>query len=445
MRRAPAPESRSRATKSRPEARCSYPALCYFRCSLRSLPPAEAEYGLEYVDREGASYGLYRLREGEALYSAVVVRFTGRTRAQDVNAYALELARENGIVDVSDMPVGQPVRIPFDELLPEFLPIGHPRRLEYEQARAESGQYSNPVRAKRLEGITVIVDPGHGGQDPGTIRSGVWESVHVYDIALRVRKILLDTTAAEVSVTTNDGNGFAPAGADRLPPSRRHAVLTEPRYPIEDAKVGVNLRWYLANSVHRRAAAASGDADKTVFVSIHAESLHPSIRGAMAYIPAAGLTKGEFGRTEAVYRRRREVREKPRLSFPWKQRVRSEGLSRELAESILAQFRRRGLAVHHQKPVRDRIIRGRGWTFVPAVIRYNAVPAKLLLEVCNLNNRHDLALIQTRRYRQEVAQAVVDGILDYYGEGETKGGSKVAGNSNPAAAVKRKEPIETAP
>jgi N-acetylmuramoyl-L-alanine amidase len=51
---------------------------------------------------------------------------------------------------------------------------------------------------------------------------------------------------------------------------------------------------------------------------------------------------------------------------------------------------------------------------VPAVLRYNAVPAKMLLEACNLANAEDRELIQTRTYRQKVAEAVVQGILRYY-------------------------------
>ena len=63
----------------------------------------------------------------------------------------------------------------------------------------------------------------------------------------------------------------------------------------------------------------------------------------------------------------------------------------------------------------DKIVRARGTPWVPAVLRYNAVPAKILVEVCNLGNREDLELIQTRAFRQQVAEALVDGILLYYG------------------------------
>ena len=52
---------------------------------------------------------------------------------------------------------------------------------------------------------------------------------------------------------------------------------------------------------------------------------------------------------------------------------------------------------------------------MPAVLRYNAVPAKLLLEVCNLANVEDRALLTTRAFRQRVAASVVDGLLSYFG------------------------------
>ena len=51
----------------------------------------------------------------------------------------------------------------------------------------------------------------------------------------------------------------------------------------------------------------------------------------------------------------------------------------------------------------------------PRLLRYNAVPAKLLLEVGNLANVEDRALLTTRAFRQEVAGSVVDGLLSYFG------------------------------
>ncbi len=167
------------------------------------------------------------------------------------------------------------------------------------------------------------------------------------------------------------------------------------------------------------------DPQKVVFLSIHADSLHPSLRGAMAYIPAANMRDESYGKNGPVYALRKEVQESPRVVFPRDQRVESEGLSRELAKQLVAAFATGGLPLHPFSPVRDKIIReGKEW--VPAVLRYNSVPAKVLLEVCNLNNDQDRGLLQTRAYRQHVAEAVVRGLLAYYGQGTGLPGQMVA-------------------
>jgi N-acetylmuramoyl-L-alanine amidase len=380
-----------------------------------ALPVPEKPFLLEYgVDKDG-EYAVYRLRPGEALYSSVVVRFTGRVFAADVNALAAQIARRSGIPDVTDIPIGYRVKIPFDLLQPEFLPEGHPKRKEYEESLRASARFSNQVKARGLAGITVILDAGHGGKDAGASLGGIWESLYVYDIAMRVKRALESQTAARVLVTTRDGKDFKVQEMDVLPFSRGHAVLTTPPYPIEDPKVGVNLRWYLANSLYRKTVQSAKDPQKVVFLSIHADSLHPSLRGVMAYIPAADMRGDSYGKSGPVYALREEVQESPRVVFPAEERVESEGLSRELAKQVVAAFQAGGLPVHPFKPVRDKIIRNNS-EWVPAVLRYNSIPAKILLEVCNLANDQDRALVQTRTYRQKVAEAVVRGLLAYYGQ-----------------------------
>jgi len=390
-----------------------------------SLPVAETPFHLDYGKDKDGEYAIYRLRPHEALYSSVVVRFTGRVYANDVNSLAADIARRSGIADVTDIPIGFRVKIPFDLLQPEFLPEGHPRRVEYEASLRASAQFSNQVKARGLAGITVILDAGHGGMDSGATMAGVWESLYVYDIVLRIKSLLETRTAAKVRVTTRDGDDWRIPDVDVLPFSRRHSVLTSPPYPIEDSKIGVNLRWYLANSVFRRAVQEDGDAQKVVFFSIHADSLHPSLRGAMAYIPAASMTGDDYGKSGPVYTLRKEVQENPRVSFPMEARVESEGLSRELAKQVIAAITGLGLPVHPFSPVRDKIIRDKR-VWVPAVLRYNSVPAKMLLEVCNLNNEQDRKLLQTRAYRQKVSEAVVQGLLAYYGKDAGGAGQQVA-------------------
>ena len=43
-----------------------------------------------------------------------------------------------------------------------------------------------------------------------------------------------------------------------------------------------------------------------------------------------------------------------------------------------------------------------------------------------MNNPQDRELLQTRAFRQKVAEAVVDGILDYYGQEPLVPGTNVA-------------------
>jgi N-acetylmuramoyl-L-alanine amidase len=57
---------------------------------------------------------------------------------------------------------------------------------------------------------------------------------------------------------------------------------------------------------------------------------------------------------------------------------------------------------------------GREW--VPAVIRYNLVPTRLLLEICNLGNKNDRDAMKTKKWRESVAQAVYRGLVQFYDE-----------------------------
>jgi hypothetical protein len=56
---------------------------------------------------------------------------------------------------------------------------------------------------------------------------------------------------------------------------------------------------------------------------------------------------------------------------------------------------------------------GREW--VPAVLRYNLIPNRVLVEIANLANEEDRALVATRRFRQEVAAALAEGLVEFFG------------------------------
>ncbi len=374
---------------------------------------------LSYERNAAEPYAVYRLQKGEALYSSVAIRFTGRVYSQDVGEVLERIVKLSGIEDVAKMPVGYPVKIPMDLLLPEYLPQDDPARLAAEATKRESAKFAKRTRAKNLAGVHVIIDAGHGGRDSGTLHDDVWESIYVYDVACRLKRILEKSTAAKVSMTTRSKSaGYALAASDVIEPETDHYLQTTPKYNLEDAIVGVNLRWYLANSIFRRAIKTGVAKEKVVFISIHADSLHPALRGGMVYIPGGRFVTGSYQKREPIYLARAEVREKPVVRHSEDEALEAEGLSRDLAESIIASFEKSGLNVHPFNPVRDNVVRdGREW--VPAVIRYNVVPTRLLLEVCNLGNRRDRALMKTRAYRQKLADAIERGLVEYYTERAT--------------------------
>lgn len=379
--------------------------------------PDEEPPSLEYGADDKGRYAIYRLRRKEALYSAVVVRFTGRLHAEDVIELALKIALRSGIEDVHAIPVGFPVKVPLEYLSEEFLPPDDPKAAAREKEKAEAALFATPAKARGLAGVRVIIDAGHGGRDTGTLHHGVQEATYVYDVAVRLRRVLLETTRAEVVMTVREpGLGWEVVDKDRLPDRKTRVLLTDPPYRLDDPVAGVNLRWYLANSILKRPGAGGAPVapEKTVFLSLHADSLHPSVRGAMAYVPGERFLRASYGRDTQFYRTFREVRDEPVVSFTKKDRVLAEGASNALAEKLVSSFRRHELPVHQFRPIRTHVIRsGREW--VPAVLRYSKVPNRVLFEISNLANEEDREMTLTRGYRQKAAEALAEGLVAFFG------------------------------
>jgi len=376
-----------------------------------TLPPSGAlEYG---VDAQGA-YAVYRLHRGEALYSAVVVRFTGQLHAKQVRATAVEIARRSGIPDVTDISVGHPIKIPLDLLLPQYLPPDNPRRLAWEKRQKELAGFLEVVRDEDLSGVQIILDAGHGGADTGAVVGGTWESTYVYDILCRVRQRLKEHTRAQVWTTTEDSSrSFSIPQSNRLKQDRDQMLLTHPRYGLQDTVTGVHLRWYLANDIILERIPKSTPRNKTVFISFHADSLHPSVRGAMIYVPARYLRPKSYQASSRGLSSRREFHRHPTVKLSRTFKARAEASSRRMASKIIERLREHQLPVHANEPIRGRIIRGkRSW--VPAVLRYSLAQNALLIETCNMGNAEDRKNLLNAAWREDLAQAIVEGVVNAF-------------------------------
>jgi N-acetylmuramoyl-L-alanine amidase len=149
-------------------------------------------------------------------------------------------------------------------------------------------------------------------------------------------------------------------------------------------------------------------------VSIHADSRHPSLAGVMVYVPGADYRTKTYGFASKSYHRFAEVREQPFVRFSRQDRVRSEAVSRRLASRVVEAFGTAGLRVQPYQPVRHRIIRGRE-VFVPAVLRGNAVPTKLLVELVNMANPEDARTLGSAGERERLARALAAALVAHFG------------------------------
>jgi len=377
-------------------------------------PSAAADVPLTYGSDEQGAYAVYRLRRGEALYSAVVVRFTGQVYASQVNATASEIASRSGIRDVTDIPIGYPIKIPLELLLPKYLPADDPRRVEWEEERRELGKFLEIVKATDLSGVHVVIDAGHGGADTGAVVNDLWEATYVYDVACRIKSNLERHTRAKVWVTRQDADrGFEVPDLDRLAQDRDQFLLTRPPYDLADSVLGVHLRWYLTNDIILHRLGDAVPRSKTVFLSVHADSLHPSVRGAMVYVPSRYLRPASYTVDRRDIERYTEYRRHPTVRLGAEFKARVEASSRRLAEHIVESLDRNQVAVHPDEPVRDRVLRGRR-SWVPAVLRYTAAQNAVLVECCNMANEADRSLLVDRRWREEFARGVVEGMAEAF-------------------------------
>ena len=350
---------------------------------------------------------------GEALYSSVVVRFTGRIFAEDVNALAEEIAAAQRRSPTS--PTSRSAtrcRSRSSSCRPSSCPPATRARQEYERELAAE-------RALRQPG--AVVEPRghhrHPRRRPRRPRrrrliEGVWESLYVYDIVLRVRRLLGADRGATV-VTTRDGEDWTMVDRDVLRASRGHAVLTTPPYAIADARSGATCAgtWRTASTAGGRRRRRSR---RVVFVSIHADSLHPSVRGAMVYVPGRSAIPATTARPAPSTPRAGRCRSS-RASTSRTPSARAARASRATSPTTLST----PCAAAASRSIRSsRCATASSAASGPGCRRCCATtrcPPRCCSRSATSPTATDRRLIQTRAFREEVARSVVEGLLAYYG------------------------------
>jgi N-acetylmuramoyl-L-alanine amidase len=371
---------------------------------------------LSFGEDTKGKYAAYRLRKGEALYSSVVIRYTDRVDPKGVNDLANQIAARSGIGDVRFIQPGQIIKIPLSYLADPFQPEGSSQLAEEREVRAEVRRTVRVEAGPKLKGVRIVLDAGHGGVDPGARANGIWESDFVYDISMRVRRLLEEQTEAQVSSTIRyPGLGFN-SREDIQAPSHAAEILTNPPFAVDGESptaVSVHLRWILANDLLAAFRKAKGDAQKTLFISFHADSLHPSARGSMIYVPGAALVPKTFALGSARLGSMAEARRSAKVAFTSREKLQGEARSRQFSEALLKAIQQEHIPIHANRPIRNVIYRG-GMKWVPAVIRYSTSATKVLIEVANLTNDEDAANLHSPEFRERYAAAVVRAIRAYY-------------------------------
>ncbi len=382
----------------------------------------ELVYG---TDKEGP-FARYILKQGEALYTAVVVRFTDFVENDAILKAADVIAKRSGIKDVRHIKPGQKVLIPVHMLSDRYHPEGSERRVQFEAVLREADRLKrDKVSSRDLDGVVIVLDAGHGGGDPGACdknakrgRAGLIEDELNYDIACRIKRIVESRTRARIHMTVLDPNQrYTPTAAKIFKHDKDEELLTSPRYKNTNAKVSANLRWYLANSIYRKERARGIDPRKIVFTSIHTEAhFNARLRGTMIYIPGAKNRRDHEEHHGNPYDKYKEVREQRVARSTASERRRDEALSRNFAQDLLDALGRHNPPIMRHKasdPIRSQI-RRKGGSFVPAVLRNTLIPTKVLVETANMTNPTDCKRLADPEWREWFAEAYVDALIRFY-------------------------------
>jgi N-acetylmuramoyl-L-alanine amidase len=241
------------------------------------------------------------------------------------------------------------------------------------------------IRALGLKIGKIVIDPGHGGHDTGTIGpNGLEEKDLVLEVGRRLGKLLETRLGAEVVYTRRD-----------------------------DTFIPLETRTAIANQ-----------ARADLFVSIHANSSHdPDARGVETYY--LNFTSSP----EALEVAARENAVSEKSIYELQDLVKKIALKEKIEESRefagdVQQSLHSGLAV------KSPAIRDRGVKKAPFIVLIGANMPSILAEISFVSNPTDEHRLATSEYRERIAESLYRGIAKYV---NGLSGVKVASKMDKAA------------
>jgi N-acetylmuramoyl-L-alanine amidase len=242
------------------------------------------------------------------------------------------------------------------------------------------------IRALGLRIGKIVIDPGHGGHDTGTIGPhGLLEKDLVLDVSKRLGKLLEARLGAEVTFTRRD-----------------------------DTFIPLETRTSIANQ-------ASAD----LFVSVHANSSHdPDARGVETYY--LNFTSSP----EALEVAARENAEADKSIHELQDLVKKIALKEKIEESkeFASDVQQ---SLHSGLAARTSGVRDRGVKKAPFVVLIGANMPSILAEISFISNPGDEKRLKSAEYRQRIAESLYRGIARYV---NGLGGVKVASRVEKASA-----------
>jgi N-acetylmuramoyl-L-alanine amidase len=246
--------------------------------------------------------------------------------------------------------------------------LGSASDLGAREARPTASGDRSLIRALGLKIGKIVIDPGHGGHDTGTIGpNGLEEKDLVLEVGRRLGKLLETRLGAEVVYTRKD-----------------------------DTFIPLETRTAIANQ-----------ARADLFVSIHANSSHdPDARGVETYY----LNFTSSPEALEVAARENAVSEKSiyELQDLVKKIALKEKIeeSREFAGDVQS-------SLHSGLAVKSPAIRDRGVKKAPFIVLIGANMPSILAEVSFVSNPTDEHRLATSEYRERIAESLYRGIAKY--------------------------------